>query len=183
MSAETSDETFEFGGRETVELDDRPTIVSSAIAVTAGVLAMAGSAPYSALAIPFGLLGLVFLAAGLFVKGSRSLVSLGVMSFFIAILIVGALGLAPPTMLLASIVGTIIAWDVAQYGITIGEQMGRNAPTKRGELFHAGGSTVVGVLAAGVGYGVFRVGSAGQPALALLLLFLGATVMIWALRD
>lgn len=183
MSTETDETTIGFGGREAVEMDDRPTVVSSAIAVTAGLLAMVGSAPYSGLAIPFGLLGILFLAAGLFGNGSRSLVSLGVMSFFVAILIVGALGLAPVTMLLASTVGTLIAWDVGQYGITIGEQIGRNAPTKRGELFHAAGSTVVGILAGGLGYGVFRFGSEGQPALALLLLFLGAIIMVWALRD
>lgn len=178
-----STETVDTGEREAVELENKPTVVSGIISLTAGILAMAGSAPFSGLAIPFGLLGLLFLGTGLFVKRSRQWVSLGVTSLFIGVLIVGMLGLAPPSMLLASAVGVLVAWDVGQHAVTIGEQFGRTTPTRRGELFHAAASIVVGVLAAGIGYTIYLLGSEGQPALAMILLLLGAVALVWALRD
>lgn len=178
-----STETIGTGERESVELDHQPTIVSSVIAVTAGVLSMAASAPFSGLAIPFGLLGVVFLGVGLFVRGSRQYVSLGVTSLFVGVLIVGILGAATPLMLLVSLVGLMVAWDVGQHAVTIGEQVGRTAPTRRGELIHAAGTSVVGILAAGFAYGTYQLGSQGQPALAVILLVVGVTALVWALRD
>jgi hypothetical protein len=180
MSTETEIEDDE---RRSVDLVNEPAITSGAIALFAGVLAMLTSAPFYGVAVPFGVLGVLFLGVGVFSAASRRWVSLGAMSIFVGILIVGALGAATVPMLLISGVMTLVAWDVGQHAITVGEQFGRTVPTRRGELVHAASSTIVGVLGAGASYGVYVLGAGGQPALAVVLLVLGAVGLVWALRD
>lgn len=179
MSVDTADVDPEAA----VELDHRPALTSSIIAVFAGVLAMLTSGPFAGIALLFGLAGVSFLAVGLFVTGSRSWVSLGIVSLFVGILTVGVLGTAPIPLLLISAVGLVVAWDVGQHAITIGEQFGRTTPTQRGELVHAAGSGLVGILGAGGVYGVYWAGTGGQPVLAILLLLLGAILLVWSLRE
>lgn len=176
-------ETEQGDGIEPIELDNRPAVTSGVISLTAGILAMAATAPYSGLAILFGLVGLLSIGAGLFTKGSRRWLGFGVTSLFIAMLAVGILGQAPPSMLVVGAVGLLVSWDVGQHAITIGEQMGRNAPTQRGEVAHAAGSSIVGILAGGLTYGVYLFGAEGQPALAVILLMVGGIALVWALRD
>lgn len=170
-------------GRTPVELDHRPASTSGIVALTAGVLAMLASAPFAGVALPFGLAGVLFLATGLFVTGSRSWVSLGVTSIFVGVLVVGILGTVPPLVLLVSVVGLVVSWDVGRHAITVGEQFGRTAPTRRGELVHAAGSSLVGVLAAGGAYGAYSIRVGEQPALAVVLLITGVILLVWVLRE
>jgi hypothetical protein len=88
-----------------------------------------------------------------------------------------------PAIFVTGVAATLVAWDVGQHAITIGEQFGRQAPTRRGEIVHAGGSVMVGVLASGLAYGIYLFGSGNQPTLAVALLMFGAVLLIWALRD
>ena len=177
MSFESTEET------SVVELNRDPAVVSSVVSVIAGFLAVLVTAPALGLAIPFGLAGVLFLALGLFRVGSRGWVSLGVTSIFIGIVVVGALGAAPPLTLLTGAVALFVSWDVGQHAVTVGEQFGRTAPTQRGEVVHAAASSLVGVLAAGVAYGIYLFGAGDQPALAIILLLLGVVGLVWALRD
>ena len=173
----------ELGVPEVVDLEFGPRRFSAFVAIFAGVMATATSAPYHGLSLPFGLLGLVFLVFGALFGKSRGWISLGVTSIFIGVLVAGVFDAITVPMTLMATVGTMIAWDVGQHAVTIGEQFSRESPTRRGEATHAAASTIVGVLAAGVAYGIYVAGSGGQPALAILFLGLGATFLIWALRD
>jgi len=180
-SAQADDETAD--ADEPVELEFEPTRVSSVVAMTAGVLAALTTVPYGGFAVPFGIAGLAFLATGLFGSGSRRWVSLGVANLFMGVIVAGGFGAATPPTVLAATVATLIAWDVGQHAITVGEQFGRTAPTRRGEVVHAASTTIVGVLSAGIAYGVYVFGTSGQPTLAVVLLFLGAVLLVWALRE
>lgn len=187
MSTETADGEEDAGGvpgiPDPVEIDDGTPVLSGSIAVFAAVIAMLTSAPFLGLAFIPGLAGVLFVAAGVFATQSRSYVSLGVASIFVGVLLVGAMGAGPPMMLVTSAVGVFVAWDVGQHAITISEQFGRSAPTQRGELVHAGGSSLVGILSAGILYGIFLAGSGGKPALAVILMTTGFLALMWALRD
>ncbi|MFB6138214.1 MAG: hypothetical protein ABEJ42_07760 [Halobacteriaceae archaeon] len=190
-AAESSEDTevdefeIDVGGPDAVELEFGPTKLSSGIAVGAAVLAALSSGLYSGLALPFSFAGVGFVAVAVYRAESRRWLSLGVMSLFIGIIasdMFGPPGL-DPAVYLASMTATIVSWDVGQHAITIGEQFGLTAPTRRGELVHAAGSVIVGVLASGIAYGVYFFGSGNQPTLAVALLMLGAVLLIWALRD
>lgn len=165
------------------DLEQKPALVSSVVSLLAGLFALLMSAPSVALALPFGLLGVLFLAVGLLYAGSRRWVSLGVTSLFVGILIVGAMGAVPSLTLLLSAVSLLVAWDVGMHAITVGEQFGREAPTRRGELVHSASSFLVGILATGVAYGLSRVVSGGRPAITIVVLVIGAVSLVWALRE
>lgn len=166
-----------------VDLDRRPTRTSAVASMAAGVLGMLTSAPFSGIAIPVSLLGLLFLGGGLFVLGSRRWISIGVINLFVGALIAGTVGNATPLMLLLSTVGIIVAWDTGNHAVTIGRQLGRASLTRRGELFHAASSTLVGLVAVGAVYGVFLLGTGGHPAIAAISLTFGFILLVWALRD
>lgn len=183
MSAERTESEIDVGAREPVELEVGPARVSSVASLFAALFAALLTAPFSGFALLFGLFGVVFYITGLFVTGTRNWVSLGTMSILFGILIVGSTGVATPPMLLASMVGLLVAWDTGEHAITIGEQFGRTAPTRRGEFVHVGGSLIVGVLTAGFVYLVYTLGTGGQPALAGISLLLGAVLLVWAMSD
>lgn len=166
-----------------VELDNRPTITSSVISLFAAFMALIATAPFSAISIPFSLAGILFIALGLFVSHSEGWVSIGMLSIFLGIVLAGLIGTASLPLLLVAIVGLMVSWDVGQHAITIGNQLGRSAPTQRGELIHAAASCLVGVLAAGAVYTAYLLGSGRQPVLALVLVILGVSILIWSLRE
>lgn len=173
------------GGPEAVELDFGPTVLSSRIAVAAAVFAVLTSGPYSGLALPMSLAGLAFVAVAVYRANSRRWLSLGVVSLFLGIALADMFG--PPNLgvglFLVSVTATIVAWDVGQHAITIGEQFGRQAPTRRGELVHAGSSVIVGILGSTLAYGVYFFGLRNQPTLTVATLMFGAVLLMWALRD
>lgn len=181
MSIDTTD--ADDVGQAPVELDHRPAMTSGIVSLFAGLVAMLASGLFATLALLFGLAGVSFLGIGLFVTESRSWVSLGVTSLFVGILTVGVLGAASTPLLLISMVALLVAWDVGQHAVTVGEQFGRTPPTQRGELVHAAGSGLVGILSAGVVYGVYLFGTGDQPVLAVILLVVGSVVLIWSLRE
>jgi hypothetical protein len=171
------------GRPDPVELNDDPAVVSGAISLFAALLAVVVVTPFFGFAVPLGLLGLLFIGVGVFGEGSRRWVSLGVTSIFIAILLAGALGATTPLTVVVGGVAMFVAWDVGQHAVTIGEQFGRGVPTRRGEIVHAAASSLVGVLGAGISYGVYVFGTGDQPALAVILMILGVVGLVWALRD
>ncbi|OYR58585.1 hypothetical protein DJ83_14775, partial [Halorubrum ezzemoulense] len=89
---------------------------------------------------------------------------------------------APPEALLVAAVGLAVAWDVADHGVGLGEQVGRGARVRRNVAVHAGASLLVGALAAGLVYGVSLAVGGGQPVAALALLLAGGIALISALR-
>ena len=161
------------------DVDRAPTRTSGGLAVAAGGFAVAVVGSPTATAV--GVVGVGVLGLGVF-RGRRGAVTIGAFLLYLGVLIAGLQAAAPEELLLAGI-GTVIAWDVGEQSINVGEQLGRAAPTARGELVHAAGSTIVGVLTVSVAYLVFSLASGGQPLTALVILLAAAIALVAAVRD
>jgi hypothetical protein len=145
-----------------VEVDTSPARLSSAVATVAAALAVLISAPLSVFALPLGVGGFVVFLVALFGAGSRSLLWFGCVALFVSVVVAGTLGSGPPALLLTSVAATLLAWDIGQNAISVGEQLGNGATTWRSEVVH---------------------GAADQPVTALLLLLAAGLLLTWALRS
>ena len=175
------------------EITRAPPRLSGTIALLAGVVSLLGAAVGGFAAglpgtmqtalLASGALGVAFLGAGAF-RGVRRHVTYGGLGLLLAVLIagVGAPGLAPPAPLLLGFVGAVLSWDVAEHGIGVGEQLGRETDTARIIAVHAAITLLVGALGAGLGYGFFVAAAGGQPISALVLLLVGALALVAAVR-
>ncbi|MDB2282467.1 hypothetical protein PM030_11340 [Halorubrum ezzemoulense] len=162
------------------EADARPPTV----AVVASLAAAGVAATAALIASPTGgaLVGvgaLAFLGGSL--RGSARVLTWGATAGVAGIALAGYRG-APPEALLVAAVGLAVAWDVADHGVGLGEQVGRGARVRRNAAVHAGASLLVGALAAGLVYGVSLAVGGGQPVAALALLLAGGIALISALR-
>lgn len=165
-----------------VDVEHSPALLSGVLAVVSALIAVVASGFASVLALLFGVLGLVGLATGIFALHSRRGVAISSGILFVGVLVSGMLGNSTE-MLLAAAIGTILALDLGQNAVSIGRQMSADTYTRRGEFAHATASVVVGVLVAGLGYGIYRVSAGGQPVGALVLLLLAAVLLIWSFRT
>lgn len=102
----------------------------------------------------------VFIAAlgPVWSRWTRWLINLGVGLLFAGILLSGMLRSTPSTALVAAAAATILAWDTARNGVSIGTQIGaaESAATERAELTHIGASSTVAIAAIGAVVGVSR---------------------------
>ncbi|WP_458188591.1 DUF7519 family protein [Haladaptatus sp. NG-WS-4] len=162
------------------EIDRSPARVSQLLAIIAGSVALGASTLVGGVGALVGLLGLLFVALGV-VRGSRGGVTVGSFVLLLGVL-AGGLVSAPPELLLPGAMATVLAWDFGEQAINVGEQLGREADTQTLEFTHAAASTVVAVSAGGVGYGIYLVGSGGQPMTALVFLLIAAVALTSALR-
>jgi hypothetical protein len=167
---------------DAVELDDSPTVMSSRIAVGAALVAALFTAPFALLSAPFAVGGLGLVAGGLYYFESRSVVTVGVVSLFGAIVVAGGYGV-PPEALVPAGIAAMLAWDIGSNALVVGAQIGRQAPTTRGEVVHAAATLIFGVLAGGLVYGAYLLGSNRQPAPALVLLIAGSVLLAWAIDQ
>lgn len=167
---------------EPTEIDHSPAKLSAGAAIVAAIVAALTSAPFALLSLPVGIAGAGAVAAGLLVAENRTWVSIGVGALFLCVLISGGFG-TPVELLLVSTVATVLAWDLGHNAISLGEQMGRHARTQRSEVTHAAFTTLVAMLAAGFGYGLFATVGGGRPVAALSMLLLGLLFLAWAIRT
>ena len=167
--------------RESVTVDHSPALISTVIAIGAGVLAVFASTLSSGIALILGILGLLMLIAALTVMESRLAVSFGIAGIFLGLLVGGVYG-TPVELLLLGMVATIVAWDTGQNAIVIGRQLGRGKHTKRAEFGHTGASFLVGIAAVAVAYLLYMVAVGAPPITALIFLLLAAGFLAWAIR-
>ncbi|WP_049897667.1 DUF7519 family protein [Halorubrum distributum] len=162
------------------ETDARPptvaVVASLAAAGAAATAALVASPTGSAL---LGVAALGFLAGSL--RGSTRVLGWGAAVGVVGLALAGYRG-APAEALLVAAVGLAVAWDVADHGVGLGEQVGRGARVRRNVAVHAGASLLVGALAAALVYGVSLAVGGGQPVAALALLLAGGIALISALR-
>lgn len=160
-------------------VDRRPGRTSVAFAIAAAAVAT----PLLGLriAVPVHLLGPSMLVAGA-VLGRRHLLDYGAVVTMATIALGGTVVTPPPERIVLAAVVTIVAWDVGQYGITIGDQLGRGAATARIEFVHAALTATVGLAAAAVGYAAYLLIDAEGSALAVALLLAGILALATALR-
>ncbi|EMA54025.1 DUF7519 family protein [Halococcus thailandensis] len=160
-------------------IDHAPPRTSTAIGIgvaVVGTLSLALSGP----AAVVGAVGVVGFAVGLR-SSSRAAVTLGAAGLFCGTVLAGLAG-APSPLLLAATAATVVAWDVAEFGIDLGETVGRAATTRRAEFVHAGTSGALALVGAGGGSIVYRL-AGGGPALVPIALLFGAVVLVLTLRP
>ncbi|WP_459194074.1 DUF7519 family protein [Halosimplex sp. J119] len=177
MSFETSDDSA------AVEVTHSPARFSSIVAVAAALVAVLATAVFAPLSAPVGLFGLAGVAAGLFVFESERLTVAGTAIVFVAVVVCGFFADVPEILLLATL-ATIVSFDLGSNAFSVGRQLSDQTDTQRGESVHAAATVFVGVVAAGVAYGIYLVPAGAAltiPALALLLL--AALFLIWSIRQ
>lgn len=163
-----------------VTVDRRPAKLSGTLAVVGAALAALTAATASTTGLLVGLAGVALVAVGVGVGGTRTL-GLGAVFAFVAALWGGVDGAGAPVVLVG-VLGALLAWDLGEQAIDVGRQVGRSAPTRRGELGHAAASVAVGATAALAALGVYRVATGGLTTSTLAILGLAALLLIGALR-
>lgn len=121
-----------------------------------------------------GLAGLFLVVLGLgpLRSGRERLVfSAGTGLVLLGVVASGAVYESGTATLLAAGVCVILAWDLAEQAVNLGEQVGREAGTVRAELVHGGATAAVGGVAVVGTLGIESAGVTGLslPALAALL--------------
>ncbi|MFO7927767.1 hypothetical protein [Natronomonas sp.] len=129
-----------------------------------------------------GIAGLWVLAvalAPLRIRWSRTLIDAGTGLVFLGVLTSGVVRGAPPPSLVAAGAATILAWDVTEYAVSVGGQVGARhvVATARGELVHASLSLIVAGVAAAAVLGVDRLGIDGLSFAALLALVVAGVAL------
>lgn len=164
-----------------VEVDDSPAPVSAVLALVAAAVGAVMATAAVPLAGGAGILGLVFVAVGV-VRGRVAAVTLGSVGLLAAAILagMGGAGIAP---VLGIVLTSALAWDLGEQAINVGEHVGRDSPTARGELVHAGLSLAVGLVAAGVAAAIYVAAAGGLPTVALVVLVVAAVLLTAALRP
>lgn len=162
--------------RERGERVDRPTVAGSVAAIAAAAIAVVLAGIPLPLSVPVGTVGVILLLAGL-LRSTRRLIDIGALLVFGAVLASAVFG-APITSTGIATVCVIIAWDVGNRAVGLGQQIGRDAETIRIELVHLSVSLLIGLGSMLAGLLVFAVGAAGQPVAAVILLVLAAVFLL-----
>lgn len=161
------------------EVRRAPARLSRWGSVSVALLALAASGFYSWLGLVAGTAGLAVLVVGL-VRGEHGAVTGGAFGLFLGAITAGVQG-APVLAVLLSVTCSVVAWDSGGNAISIGEQLGRDADTRRIEAVHMTASGGVGVVTAGTGYGLYLAGTGGHPVAALVFLLVAAVLLVEAL--
>lgn len=157
-----------------------PTRVGSAVAVLAAGLAVTALAPAGPLGVAPAIVGLAFVLVGL-ARGVRRTLTGGVALLLLGALLGAVAGVLAIYPLLAAALA-IVAWDVGENAIGLGEQVGRAARTTHAELTHAVASALVGLGTAVGAFFLYRIARDGRPLPALVLLLIAAVVLTTILR-
>ena len=171
------------GDRDPVDRPERdagpPTLAVVASLVAAGVATLAAlvAAPVGGALLALATVGL----AGGSVRRSYRALSWGAAVGVVGLAVAGYRGGGVEPLLVGG-VALAVAWDVADHGLSVGEQVGRDARTRRNVAVHAGTTLLAGGLSVGVVYGVYLAAAGSQPVAALALLLFGAVVLASTLR-
>lgn len=148
------------------------------LAAVAVVLVCTGS-PLPVLGVAAG--GMLALAAGV-VRGTRGWLAVGAVGLVAGVLLASLAGTSPPPVLAGAALA-LVAWDLGEHAVGLGEQVGREAATTRGEAVHVGSSLGVGAVAVGVALAVGQVSVGPLPLSAFLVGLLASIVLVVSLRT
>lgn len=160
---------------DATDLDRSPATLSAWIAVWCGVFAWSVTVPYTIQGGVIGVLGVIFVAISLW-QGERLLLSTGSSGLLLAILLAAGDG-APPLLVLAGTAATILAWDIGQHAISLGNQLGSEAETTRAEVAHIASSALVGSGIVVVAYVASTLPTRTQPLISIVFLLLAAGLL------
>lgn len=159
----------------------RPPRFAGVLAALAGAVGVGFAAFGGVTALAVAALGLPLLAAGAF-RGRGDLAATGGLLVVAGALASGVSG-APTVTVVAATAAAFVAWDVAEYGVDLGEQVGVHARSRNAILVHAAASTIVAAVTTVLAVALFTVGPSGRPFSALLLLLVGAVVIAVVFSD
>ncbi|MFB6171109.1 MAG: hypothetical protein ABEJ23_01145 [Haloarculaceae archaeon] len=129
-----------------------------------------------------GLAGVALLGAGLAPVRSgweRRLVTAGSGGLLAGVVASGVVHGARPILLLGATVASVVAWDVAEQAINLGEHVGTDARAWPAELAHGAVGGAVGGVGAGLALAVSSAAVTGVS-LGGLAVLLGATIVLTA---
>ena len=159
--------------------DTSPSNVGQGLTLAAALVAAIALTPVP-VAVGVGVLATAVFAVGLR-RESRRLLDTAAGTLVAALLVGGVYGV-PAELLVLSTATAVLAWDVADNALTVGEQLGRAARAERLELVHAAATLTVAVVGSAFAYGVYQLAGGGRPLLAVVLLLLGSTLIVAVLR-
>lgn len=116
-------------------------------------------------------------------RRSRQLLKVGSVLLFFSVLLGGLVALGPLSTLLVGAVAALLVWDIGENAVSIGEQLGRGAPTTRVELTHLAASLLVGGVAVVAGLLVSDVGAADLSLPSFVVLVVAVVLFGVALRN
>lgn len=133
-----------------------------------------------------GLVGVTLLALGLAparAASPRRFVSVGTAFLVANVALSGLVHGAELWMLLGGFTAAVVAWDVGEQAINVGEQLGVRARTWQIEASHAAATGAYGALAVGAAAGFRQVEVTGVPLVGLLLLVTASIALLVALYN
>lgn len=169
-------------GQDPVEVVHAPSRLSQGVALVAAVVGVALTSPFVLLSVPFAVAGLGLVAGSLVVAQSRGWLAVGTGLILLAAILGGTYGAVPVEFMLVGVSATLLALDVGQYGIGVGQQLGRQTRTRRLEVVHATFTLIALTVVNAVAYAVFLFGGSGRPASAVALSVIGAIALMWVFR-
>lgn len=161
-------------------VDRGPTRVASAVAIAAATVAVVVPGLYSWLTLAVGTVGFLTLCVGL-VAARQAGVTVGAAGLFVGVLLAGVDGAPAPPLLLGA-VAAILAWEGATTALGVGEQLGRDASTRRVELVRVMATVAVGGVSIVVAYGIYTAATWGASLTGVLLLVLAVVLLAAVLR-
>lgn len=161
-------------------IDRSPTRISTVVAVGTAFVATASVGTVSTIALLVAIPGAGAVFVALY-RGSRRVLSVGVIGLSLGAMLAGLEGASPGT-LLVSVTAGVLTWDYATTAISVGRQLGREADTARAERAHVLVSLGVGVATIVVSMGVYRSIGGSHPVAAVFFLLVAAVLLIGALR-
>ncbi|PSP93852.1 hypothetical protein BRC91_07940 [Halobacteriales archaeon QS_4_62_28] len=131
--------------------------------------------------------GLWLLMLTKYLDGRTAGIGIASGSLFQTAAFAGVVGVSLP-VLFGSLIAAVLVWDAGEFGTTLGQEVGRDAATRRAELVHASGSLAVGGVGAGAALAITD-GSVGLITVAdgtvvvgLVVVLAGLLALVVALR-
>jgi len=165
----------------THEIDRLPPLHSGVAAVVLISLLTLLTGLYTGFAAPFGVASMLAATVSM-LRGWRRAATWSGSLLFLGAVAAGTQN-APTFVVLLAVSGAVVAWDLLDNAVSLGEQLGREASTGRAELVHVGGSAVVGLAVSLGAYGLYTVVGGGKPLSALVLFLLAAVALTSVLRN
>jgi len=152
-----------------------PAVLLALVGALAATFVAAVTVPGTAIAVA----GTAALGAGTVHDGRRTRLAGG--ALLLGAVAYGAYGGLPIPAVLGGAVAALVAIDGAERSVALDAQV-PDAATFRLVLRRTGTTLLVATVAAGLGYGAYRIGSGQAPAPAAALLLVGALLSAAALR-
>jgi len=128
-----------------------------------------------------GLAGLLLLGLGVRPvrqRFARRFVSAGLAALLVGVALAGIFERAGPIQLLVATAGAVVAWDLAEHGISLGEQLRTDAETRAVELVHGAATAAYGAVLVAVALVLYEHGATGLSLGTLLLLLVAAVTLL-----